>query len=258
MCNYILNNDNVLSYSIKYRDNDNKELTIHLKDLFNNILKYSDRYIHTDNDGDYFIEVIGDTIFIYFEESDSWADWMSNFDFLSTAYKNSEQPWKCHRGFLRVWKTMKDTIEKYVEDVIVARKKIYKVDKEHNLLINRIVCAGYSHGAALCGLCVEDLVYLFKDKYCIDVCGYGFGCPKFTQSRLPKNVIERFNNFYPIRNGKDLVTYIPPTIFGYTHGCQNIMKIKPTKKYNCIDAHRPESYTTELENLYGVDEVNNG
>lgn len=245
-----LTKENILSFSFNYINNDNKELTVHLKDLFNTILKYKDRYVHTDNDGDYFIEAIGDTIFIYFEESDSWADWMSNFDFLATTYKNTEEPWKCHRGFFRVWKTMKDSVEQKVEEIITSRQKIYDVDNENNMLINKIVCAGYSHGAALCGLCVEDMTYKFKDKYDINVFGYGFGCPKFTQSILPENVAKRFAHFYPIRNGSDLVTYVPPSILGYGHGYNGVLKIKPVNKYNCIDAHRPESYITELENLY--------
>ena len=122
-----LTKDNVLSYSITYRDNENKEAIVHLKDLFNTILRYEDRYIHTDNDGDYFIEAIGDTIFIYFEETDSWADWMSNFDFLTTSYKNTETPWKCHRGFFRVWKTMKTMVEQIVENIIVTRQESNKM-----------------------------------------------------------------------------------------------------------------------------------
>lgn len=243
-----LTSSNILSYSVHYK-NDTPSSGLSLSYLFNKILEYKDRYIHTDNDGDYFIEVCGDAIFIYFEESDSWADWISNFDFLATTYKNAEEPWKCHSGFFRVWKTMKSTIEKTVEDILVARNTLNNIDSDHNERISKIVCVGYSHGAALCGLCVEDMVYLFKDKYDINVIGYGFGCPKFTHSKLPKSVEERFKSFYPIRNGNDLVTYVPPTLFGYSHGNKDILVIKPTKRYNCIDAHRPEAYTSELENL---------
>jgi hypothetical protein len=214
-----------------------------------NILNYKDKYIHTDNDGDYYIEVSGDTIFIYFEESDSWSDWMSNFDFITTSYKNSEKPWKCHRGFFRVWKTMKDEIETKVATIIETCKTLNSINPVNTLAINKIICVGYSHGAALCGLCVEDMTYLFKNKYNLEIYGYGFGCPNFTQSMLPKDVKERFINFFPFRNGSDIVTYVPPAILGYGCGGKKFIKIKPTKYYNCFDAHRPESYEAELKNL---------
>jgi hypothetical protein len=59
-------------------------------------------------------------------------------------------------------------------------------------------------------------------------------------------------NFYPIRNGSDLVTHVPPKIFGYSFGYHKTLNIKPKNKYNFIDAHRPESYKTELQNLYSI------
>ena len=113
------------------------ELT--LSHLFDRILDYSrsDQYIHTDNDGDYIIETRGYTIFIYFEQSDSWGDWMSNFDFPISAYKNSEKTWYVHRGFLRVWKSMKDKIEAEVSKIVQSR------------IIKEIICVGYSHGCSV-------------------------------------------------------------------------------------------------------------
>lgn len=210
------------------------ELT--LLNLFDILIKYSDNneYVHTDNDGDFCIKTSGHTIFIYFEQSDSWGDWMSNFDFPATAYKNSDTPWNVHRGFLRVWKSMKNNIEKDVKRIINERR------------INEIICVGYSHGAAICGLCVEDLRYMLDDNPDIYIHGYGFGCPRFTWGRLPREVKERLDSFYVIRNGRDIVTHVPPKILGYGHGPNKIIKIKPYKKYNCVDAHRPESYHDEL------------
>lgn len=229
-------------------------------DLFNTIIAYKNQYIHTDNDGDYFIEVIGNTIYIYFEESDTWCDWVSNFDFIveivktnivlpGKSYKDSSNTWHTHRGFRRVWKSMKDDIETTVKEIIEERLKLHNKYRAQPVIEN-IVCSGYSHGAALCGMCVEDMEYLFREQYNINVYGYGFGCPRFTWGKLPKEVKDRFRNFYVIRNGKDLVTHVPPKIFGYGHGTDHIISIKPSKKYNCIEAHMPKSYSNELKNIY--------
>ena len=235
---------------------------------FQNIIKNKDRYIHTDNDGDYYLEAVGNTIFIYFEESDSWCDWMSNFNFWATSteflklpqvsYNGSNEPWKCHKGFLRVWKFMKKQIEQKVEQLLVERRTMHlsHIDEpEKYPLIKNIICAGYSHGGPLCGLCVEDMTYLFKEQYDLNIYGYAFGCPRFIWGKLPDSVKERFANFQAIRLGKDIVTHVPPRIFGYSHGPNGIMKIKPKNKHGCIDAHRPSSYLSELYNLYFIEET---
>lgn len=246
-----------------YDDNQNLYY-LTLSNLYAEILKHKNDYIHTDNDGDYFIEVRGNTIYIYFEETDSWCDWVSNFDFLSTVVSNTvtgatetygktETPWKCHRGFWRVWNSMRDAIEETVLKIIEGRKFLYENNQcGEKLLITNIVCGGYSHGAAICGLCVEDMEYLFAQKYGINVYGYGFGCPRFTWGRLPDDVKYRLRNFYAIRNDNDLVTHAPPAIFGYTHGCNKIIKIKPEIKYGLIKAHYRSAYTKELQNFHSA------
>ena len=255
----IITKSNVSTMNLICNDSKNNidcSFTITLQYLFDNILKYKDRYIHTDNDGDYYIEVIGDTIFIYFEESDSWADWMSNFNFPASTYKNSEHKWKCHKGFLRVWKTMRDQVDKTVEELINYCNRLNEIDPCNNKRISQIVCAGYSHGGPLSGLCLEDMNYLYKEKYGLKVYGYAFGCPRFVWGRLPEEVSERFDNFYVIRMGKDIVTHVPPKLFLYKHGRNNdVNHINPVNKYNAIDAHRPETYKAELTNLYKITEV---
>jgi hypothetical protein len=213
------------------------ELT--LSDLFNRLIKYSDNneYIHTDNDGDYRIDVVGHTIFIYFEQSDSWTDWVSNFNFPMVTYKHGKETWHAHRGFLRVWKSMRDKVEADVAEIIQSQ------------LITEIICVGYSHGAAICGLCVEDMEYVFGERYDIHIHGYGIGGPRFTWGKLPKEVNDRLKSFYIIRNENDLITHVPPKIFGYGYGPNEVIKIKPTKKYGLIDSHRPESYREELKHF---------
>ena len=86
------------------------------------------------------------TLYIYFEGSNSITDWVRNFMFPAKPYKDMEIPYRVHRGFLAAWKT--------VEDLVIA--KIKELNHDTNEYIwKHIVVVGYSHGAALAGLCHE-------------------------------------------------------------------------------------------------------
>lgn len=201
-----------------------------MKSLFERC--YNAEYIHTVEDGDYAIQIDGATIYLLFQWSNSHMDWISNFDFPAKTYKNGTDTWRCHRGFLRVWKAMRDDIEKKVTDLV----NTYPFD--------RIVCVGYSHGAAISLLATEDMEYLFGDR--VTVAGIGFGCPRVLWGKVPNEVQERLSGFFAVRNIPDIVTHVPPAIMGFKH--LNLIKVGKLFKYNPIDAHRPKAYLTELEN----------
>lgn len=201
-----------------------------LSELFIRCL--SAKYIHTVEDGDYAVELDGDTLYLLFQWSDSYMDWVSNLNFSARAYKNGADKWRVHRGFLRVWKAMRDDIERAVTDTL----------NEH-VEISEIVCVGYSHGAAVALLATEDMQYLFGES--IKVLGFGFGAPRVVWGRLPQAVAERISHFKAICHKQDVVSHMPPVIFGFRH--PNILRLKTQKRLNCVDAHRPENYlgTTE-------------
>ena len=75
-----------------------------------------------------------------------------------------------------------------------------------------------------------------KDKTAL-LCSSGFG---------RKKIKERWDNFTVIRNIDDIVTHVPPLLFGYYH-VGNLLKIGESGKYTSIDAHRPDSYLNELK-----------
>lgn len=80
------------------------------------------------NSGDFAVREVGNTLEIYFEWSNGKEDWRNNFNFPATPYKEMKTKWLCHRGFLKVWKS----IEEYIGDKIK--------DKQ----FTRIEIAGYS------------------------------------------------------------------------------------------------------------------
>lgn len=188
------------------------------------------KYIHTDNDGDYAIEESrdGKTLYLLFQWTRTAYDWVSNFDFLAKPYKDMEIPWRCHRGFLRVWKS----IEPFIKDAVANPKytKIYTV--------------GYSHGGAIATLAHEYVWFNRPDLRSKEnpdgITGYGFGCPRcyfgsiLPWKKMPQELAQRWERFYPIRNLTDLVTHVPPRIFGFRHVAP-VVQLGRTDKWQIID-----------------------
>ena len=199
--------------------------------LFKRCLNVS--YNHVENSGDYAIERIGNTLYIYLEGSDGIKDWWNNFDFPARPYKRMGRTvWYAHRGFLKVWKS----IEKHVA--------MYIADKS----VDSVITVGFSHGAALAVLCHEYIWYNRPDIR-NSIYGYGFASPRVIWG-IPNGSIKcRWQNFTVIRNIDDIVTHVPPLLLGYHH-VGAMKKIGESGRYSRIDAHRPENILYELEKLY--------
>ncbi len=189
-------------------------------------------YIHIENAGDYAVDRAGSTVYIYFEGSDDVVDWVNNFDFPAKPYKRMGRAvWFAHRGFMRVWKS----IEPYLEDII----------KDET--VSNIIIVGYSHGAALAVLCHEYVWYHrpdLRDK----IEGYGFGCPRVFWGIKTKKLAKRWERFKVIRNLEDIVTHVPPAIFGFSH-VGTMLAIGEKGKYSAVEAHKRENMIAELDKL---------
>lgn len=156
------------------------------------------KYKTVENCGDYATERDGDTLKIFFEWSDGATDWKNNFNFPAKPYRKMKNMWFVHRGFLKVWKS----IEKYISAEIC------------DLSVSKIDIVGYSHGAAVALLCYEYVKYNRPD---VEVSGVGFGCPRVVWGFVRKSVKKRFEGFVVVRNGRDIVTHVPPVLFGFRH-----------------------------------------
>ena len=196
---------------------------------------YNATYTHTRKSGDYAVEVEGDTLYLLFECSDGFWDWFHNFLFPAKPYKSMDKIWFCHRGFLKVWKAMRDEIEFTVNRMLGFEPGI-----------KNIVCVGYSHGGPLALFATEDMEYLYGDK--LNISGYGFGSPRVIWGFLPKAVKNRLKNYHVVRNIPDIVTHVPPVLFGFRH-IRKPIKIGKHFKYLPIRAHYPEIYEEELRKV---------
>lgn len=201
-----------------------------LNELFTRCLNTT--YTHTENCGDYAIELDGDTLYLLFEWSDGAEDWKNNFDFPAKPYSRMDDVWFCHRGFLKVWKSMRDEIESRVAEMVAQHPEI-----------SNITIVGYSHGGAMALFATEDMTYLYGEDF--NVSGYGFGAPRVLWGYVPKAVRERISGFVTVRNIPDIVTHLPPKIFGYQD--INIKEIGDKGKYKPIEAHYSSAYLAEMK-----------
>ena len=198
---------------------------MNLSALFHNLTHI--KYIHMENGLDYATRVMGKTLFVYFEDSDGALDWKNNLDFPARAHENFFE----HRGFLRVWESAKPLLKKEISSTGYSE----------------IIISGYSHGAALAVLC-HEYAYKMRPDIRNKIKGYGFGCPRVLWGIKTREHKKIWQNFTVIRNIDDIVTHLPPAFLGYFH-VGSILEIGERGKYTKIDAHRPESYRQELNNL---------
>lgn len=188
------------------------------------------KYEQTGKSASYFTERLSDTLYLYFEASNGENDWRRNLDFPVKAYKRmGKTVWLAHRGFLKTWHELEDTLAPYIADERVRK----------------VVTVGYSHGAALALLAHEYIWYSRPDLRNTSV-GYGFGCPRVLWGICKSDVRRRFDNFTVIRNIDDVVTHVPPAILGYTH-VGALIEVGTRGKYSRVDAHRPENILRELK-----------
>ena len=187
-------------------------------------------YITVGEGVDYCFVQEGSTLYIYFEPSDGKVDWKHNFMFAKRPYKDMKNPYRVHRGFLKCWKAVEDIVIDYIKD----------------LFINEIIVVGYSHGGALAMLCHECCWY-HREDIRKNIWGIGFDTPRvYAGLWVRKNLKARWKQFLVVRNHSDIVTHLPPVLFGYTH-VGKMLKVGRNAKYGCIKSHYPENIIHSLE-----------
>lgn len=178
------------------------------------------KYITVGEDVDYCFKQEGPTLYIYLEPSNGKLDWKHNFMFAKRPYKDMKIPYRVHRGFLKCWK--------YIEDIVIEKIK--------DTSIREIIVVGYSHGGALSMLC-HECCWFHRPDIRDNIWGIGFDSPRvYAGFKVKKALKERWAQYIVIRNHTDLVTHVPPFIFGYRH-VGKLVKIGKHKKYGFIKSH---------------------
>ncbi len=194
-------------------------------------------YVTVSNGADIAFQREGDGLYIFFEKSDGLEDWINNLSFCVQPYGEMEHPWRCHGGFLRVFKSTREAINE-----ALSNKKIRSV-----------TLVGYSHGAAL-ALLAQEYIWFNYPNLRKSLRGFGFGCPRVLYGRIPRQVIARWSTFTRVSHRCDLITHLPPAIFGFHHAGRCLRIGKPM--LSGIDAHRPESYQRALSRRMRAEKLN--
>ncbi len=186
-------------------------------------------YMRTGVSADYAVQRRGEVLNIFFQDSQDAEDWKSNLNFPAKPYKRmGKTVWFSHRGFLAVWKEIEPVVSEYI------------LDKS----VKNIISVGYSHGAAIALLCHEYAWYNRPDLR-NKIEGYGFGCPRVLWGVVTPNIEMRWERFTVVRNIDDIVTHLPPAVFGYRH-VGEIIEIGEKGKYTRTQAHLKENMLKEL------------
>ena len=160
-----------------------------------------------------------------FQYTTSVSDWLYNFQFWATPYRNMPRKWYAHRGFVALYKSVRDELT-----------PLYKYG-----LITRI--QGFSQGAALAQLAIED--YYFQTGKPIES-AYCFGCPKVFLN-LPEENKRAFDNTYLINTLGDIVSMVPPW---YKHYFSALIQL-PGHAYPSFKDHYPDVYREGLKQDWG-------
>lgn len=195
-----------------------------LKSLFNKCLNATYKTV-PDTKGDYNIMRSGTKLFLLLECSNQQEDWKNNFDFPAKPYRDMPKKWKAHRGFVKVWKSIIPYIEEAVADPAVTQ----------------IITIGYSHGAALACL-AQEYIWFNRPDIRDNCYAFAFEPPRvFCGCKIPEGLKERWENLYVFQNGWDIVTHVPPKLFGFKH-VGNVIKIGRKRDHIVKDGWIGQNY----------------
>jgi len=181
-------------------------------------------YSRVGQNANYALRRQGETLYIFFEDSEGLRDWQRNLEFSARPYGE----YLVHRGFLSVWQDLEPILALPIADRSVGK----------------ILIAGYSHGGALAALC-HEYAWRIRPDLQDTLEGYGFGSPRVIRGRKGES-LRPWEHFTVVRNRGDLVTHLPPASFGYTH-VGSMLQIGRLGKYSPIEAHYSENYLKELK-----------
>jgi predicted lipase len=125
-------------------------------------------------------------------------------------YGNARSKIRVHYGFLRSYKSVRETIHTIVEETIA-----------HNNPTIPVITIGHSLGGALANLCALDLQYQFSEGKFKHISRYvksmTVGSPRVGNGAFVKSYNKRVPHTYRFDGTRDIVTRLPPWLFGFRH-----------------------------------------
>lgn len=189
----------------------------------------NNKFITVGDDVDYNISVLptDETIILCFQCTKGVlgsVDWKCNFNFPSTVYKNQASCMRIHRGYVKAWKSARDTIMEQMK-VLINKYPLYDV-----------VVIGHSLGGAMALLAGEDiahyLITVLRHVFPLKPDVVTFGAPKICANKATVQYINDMCDVTQYVNVSDPVPYVVPT---YRH----VNKVK-LGKFSMKELFNPE------------------
>lgn len=174
-----------------------------IKDLWSFINK-NDYTKELTTDTDYKYKMVNDVLYIAFQGSISFKDWVYNFKFFKKPYKNMKQIWFAHKGYIKKYKS----VESKIINLIINIKL--------QMQLSKIIISGHSQGGALAILCHESIWFKFPE-YRDKLQTITFGSPRVIGLVSSLKIKERFKNVIRYEQFWDIVIRIPFSFLLYKH-----------------------------------------
>lgn len=173
-------------------------------------------------------------IYLLFQKTVGCFDWLMNLDFPVVPYKQQENTFKLHRGWVKVWKSANDIVMGNFIDVC----KVYP-DYQPNI-------AGWSYGGAMAQIAAEDYFYRASKIDAINIKKPDlttFGSPKPLYGKSTRDYFKScINVSKQYTHVNDLICLQPPFADYYRVSTEYIGSDKST-----LDLLNPWKYHT----IYG-------
>lgn len=168
-------------------------------------------------------------------------DWFTNLFFIPSkalkngnpmrTYEDSLINFYTHTGFTVSFKAIEEDLKKRLEEFITNNE------------VENIYCYGWSLGGALVQLIHESLVYRYniKEDRNIQILSFASGSPRVFYYAFKYNPFKaldwfrlslRFKKCFLLKDVNDIITRVPPVIFGARHVIQ---EVRLGGKFNIIE-----------------------
>ncbi len=164
--------------------------------------KFPYQKLDTKEDVEISIGIKNRVLYITFLGSVSFKDWLNNFKFWVKPYKRMKHTFFVHAGFIKIYKICRPVVHEWIS----------KTSEYDEIIIN-----GHSLGGAITTLCLEDIEFLRESGIHNKPCWAFASGPRVFAFINNKIIKKRCMNLFRINYKNDLVSKLPPFLFGYKH-----------------------------------------
>lgn len=143
-------------------------------------------------------------VFVVFRGTESSEDWLADGDAEQTAYDLVKGYGKVHRGFYRLYKSIRLSLLKTLKEVMTSTE------------IKQLFITGHSLGSGLSTLAVPDILNqsFIIDNTALTIDHFNLASPRVGDPEFTSALNQGRANNFRVVNTSDIVPTLPPSILG--------------------------------------------